>query len=65
MPTQLFVIVVVKAFDGCFLDGAVHPFDLTIGPWVLYLREPVLDAVFATDAVEDAKACWSRLRWVN
>lgn len=38
---------------GGLLDGAVHPLDLTIGPRMLHLGQPVLDAVLAADAVED------------
>jgi hypothetical protein len=30
MAAQLMVVVVVVALDGCFLDGAVHPFDLAV-----------------------------------
>ena len=28
MTSELVMVVVVKAFDGRVLDGAVHPFDL-------------------------------------
>ena len=44
--------VVVEAFDGCLLDGAVHPLDLSVGPRVVRLREPVLDIVRFADRVE-------------
>jgi hypothetical protein len=45
------VVVVRKALDGGVFDGAVHPFDPTIDPWVLDLRQPMLDAVlFAAHA---------------
>jgi hypothetical protein len=30
MAAQLMVVVLVVALDGCFLDGAVHPFDLAV-----------------------------------
>ena len=40
------------AFDGGALDGAVHSFDLTVGPGVVGLGEPMLDAIFAADLVE-------------
>ena len=36
--------VVVAAFDGGLLDGAVHPLDLPVGPRVVPLGEPVLSA---------------------
>jgi len=34
------------------LDGAVHPFDLAVGPRVVRLGEPVLDVVGFADHVE-------------
>ena len=51
--SQLGMAVVVVAFDRSFLDGAVHPFDLAIGPGVLHLGQAMLDAVLVADAVED------------
>src|SRR5215210_8897933 len=36
---------VVEGLDGGLLDGAVHPFCLTVGPRMVRLGEPVLDAV--------------------
>ena len=53
MPPELFAIIVVEAFDGCVLDSAVHPLDLSVGPGMIGLGEPVLDTVFSADAVED------------
>lgn len=44
--------VVVEAFDGGFLNGPVHPFDLAVGPGVLHLGEAVLDAVLTAAHVE-------------
>ena len=44
--------LVVEAFDGRFLDGAVHPFDLSVGPWMVRLRQTVLDVVCFADHVE-------------
>jgi hypothetical protein len=32
---QFVVAALVVAFDGGVLDGAVHPLDLAIGPWVV------------------------------
>ena len=56
---ELVVAVVVIAFDGGVLDGAVHPFDLPVGPRMVRFGEPVLDAMLAADLVEpmDAHAC--------
>jgi hypothetical protein len=33
VSAQLIMIVVVISLDRRFLDGAVHPFDLTVGPY--------------------------------
>ncbi len=58
MLPELVVAVVMVALDGGVFDGAVHPLNLTIGPRVVRLGEPVLDTVLATDLVEavDAEA---------
>lgn len=53
---ELLVAVVMVSFDGCVLDGAVHPLDLTIGPGVVHLGQPVLDTVLIADAIEDVLA---------
>ena len=53
MAAQLVVVVIVEAFDGCFLDGSVHALDLSVGPGMLDLGEPVLDLMLAADTVED------------
>lgn len=50
MIFELVVTVVMVAFDGRFLDRPVHAFDLPIGPRMLDLGEPVLDAVFPGSA---------------
>jgi hypothetical protein len=61
------MVIVVEAFHGGVLDGAVHPLDLSVcrgnapperflplqTPGMLDLGEPVLDAMFMTDPVED------------
>ena len=52
MFSKLVVTIVMVAFDGGVLDGAVHPLDLAIGPWVVRLCQSVLDAVLAADLVE-------------
>ena len=50
---------VVIAFDGGLFQGTVHPFDLTIGPGVMGLRQAVFDAVPLTALIEHVpdKAC--------
>ena len=52
LPLELGVGSVVVALDGRLLEGAVHPFDLAICPWMVWLGEPVFDAVLIADAVE-------------
>lgn len=53
MASKLIVVVVVKAFDGGILDGAVHPFDLSVGPRVLHLGRAVLDTIVLAGTPED------------
>ena len=53
---ELVVGVVVVSLDGRVFDRAVHPFDLTVGPGVVHLGEPVLDVVLVADAIEDVLA---------
>lgn len=53
VPTQLFVTVVMEMLDGCVLDGSVHALDLSVGPRMIDLGEPVLDTVLVTDPIED------------
>jgi hypothetical protein len=52
MGAQLVLVVVVVAFDGRVLDGPVHSLELTIRPGVIWLGEPIFDAVLAADLVE-------------
>jgi hypothetical protein len=56
MLFQLFMVVVMKALDGRFLDRSVHSLDLPIGPWVLHLCQAMFDIVLVTDPVEDVMA---------
>ena len=44
--------LVMEAFNGRFLDRAVHPLDLTVGPGMVWLGEPMLNAIRLTDHVE-------------
>ena len=50
---QLGMAVVMVAFDSRFLDRSIHPFDLTVGPGMLHLGQPMLDPLFLADPVED------------
>ena len=36
--SEVFVGLVVEAFDGSFFEGSVHALDLTVGPGVFWLR---------------------------
>ncbi len=48
----MLMAVVMEAFDGCFLDCPVHPFNLTIGPWMIGFFQTVFDPMSFTDHVE-------------
>src|SRR5579862_9112123 len=49
---ELVVGVVVEPPDGGVLDGAVHAFDLAIGPRMLWLGQPVIDVGEGTGVFE-------------
>jgi hypothetical protein len=53
MLFQLCVIVVMEAPDGGFLNGPIHPLDLSVGLGVFHLSQTMLDAVIVADPVED------------
>src|SRR5579864_6102487 len=53
---QLAVGFVVVALDGRFLEGAVHPLDLPIGPGVVGFGQAVFDAACSTDLLEGVEA---------
>ncbi len=42
---QVIMVAVVDARDGGILDGAVHAFDLPVGPRVAWFREAMVDVV--------------------
>ena len=52
VAAELVVAVVVVAFDGCFLDRPVHPFDLAVGPRMVRLGQPMLDAMALAGPIE-------------
>lgn len=43
----------MEPLHGGLFDCAVHSFDLTIGPGVFHLGQPVLDPMLSADPVED------------
>ena len=44
--------LVIITLHGGFLDGAVHAFDLTIGPATIDLGQPVRDAESVTQTIK-------------
>src|SRR4028118_122170 len=50
------MLLVVVTLGGRVLDGSVHPLDLAVRPRMIWLREPMLDAVSFADHVEAARA---------
>ena len=52
MLGELLMAVIMKALDGRFFDGPVHPLDLPVGPGMVDLGEPMLDVVLATAHLE-------------
>src|SRR5687767_4936974 len=53
---ELIMSAVVVAPNGGFLDGSVHPLDLTVGPRVIGLGQPMLDAIAAAGSVKGVSA---------
>ncbi len=47
--------LVEVAFDGRVLDGAVHSFNLPIGPWMLGLCQPMIDVILSTGVFEGVR----------
>ena len=41
--------------DGGLLDGAIHPFDLTVGPRMVEFREPMVDTVLGARVVKGVR----------
>jgi hypothetical protein len=53
MLPELCVVAIVVALNSGFFDGAVHPFNLAIGPWVFDFGKPVFNLELAAHAVKD------------
>lgn len=49
---EVLVGLVVEAFDGCFLEGPVHAFDLSVGPWMFGFGQAVVDVGFGASELE-------------
>ncbi len=56
MSPELRMSVVVIAVNCGFLDGSVHPLDLSVGPRMVWLGQPMFDAIGPTDLVEAVNA---------
>ena len=52
MPLKLLVAVVVIPFDRGILDRAVHPLNLTVGSWVVWFGQAMIDPIGFTDQVK-------------
>ena len=52
MLAQLIVIVIMVAMDSGLFDCAVHPFNLSIGPRMLDLGQPVINVVSGASTLE-------------
>lgn len=61
---ELIVSVIMIALDGRFLDRPVHALDLAIGPGMLDLDQPMLDAIFPAAHIEhmDRVSCRRAVR---
>lgn len=42
----------MKAANGRFLDGAIHPFNLSVGPWMEGACQAMLDAMLMADHIK-------------
>src|SRR4051812_45767139 len=56
MPFQFISRGVVEGAYRRILDGPVHPLDLAVGPRVVWLGQPMLNAVGQADPVEAVHA---------
>jgi hypothetical protein len=56
MRSERIVRLVVVSAHGRFLERAVHPFDLAVGPWMVRLCQPVLNLEFGTGELEGVAA---------
>jgi hypothetical protein len=56
MMPELIVAVVVVAPDSRFLDRAVHPLDLTIGPGMARLGQAMIDVILGTSVLKGMSA---------
>lgn len=53
MGFQLVARLIVVTFDGCFLDRAIHPFYLAIGPRMADLGQAMINVMSLADPVKE------------
>ena len=53
MSFEAFQVVVMEHWMVCFLGRSVYPMGLSVGPGMVRLCQPVLDAMLGTNAIED------------
>ena len=49
---ELIMALKVVSLDGGLLEGAVHAFDLAVGPWMAWLGQAVVDGVLGAGLLE-------------
>ncbi len=42
----------MKTVDRCVFDSAIHSLDLSVSPWMIDFGQPMLNAMFLANAVE-------------
>lgn len=55
VKTELVMGFVVETLDSGVFDGAVHAFDLSIGPGVFRFGQPVVDVILGTGVFEGVR----------
>src|SRR5271155_737229 len=55
VASQLLMRLVEVAFDGCVLDGAVHSFDLPVGPGMLGFGQAMVDIALGAGVFEGVR----------
>ena len=52
MRAQLIVVLIMISPHGCIFDGAVHAFDLPVGPRMVRPSQPMFNAIRLTNHVK-------------
>lgn len=53
--SQLVMVFVMVGSHGCHLEGAIHPFHLSISPRVIWFGETMLNVVLGTHQFEGVR----------